>query len=187
MMRNNLYRAFNRIKGKAAFTLGEALVAVLILLLVTSIVAAGIPAAIRAYNNVVMASNSEVLLSTSMSALRNELSTAEDIQVSKDKTSVTYKRAHAKTRSKIYLRKPANDKEKVDIMYKRNAEAADSTAIRLVSKEASDKKMDLHVEYTGIVYETGSNKISFSGLHVNDRDGKATPASVEKYSIRIIS
>ena len=38
-------RALNRIKEKAAFTLGEVLVAVLILLLVTSIVAAGIPAA----------------------------------------------------------------------------------------------------------------------------------------------
>ena len=183
-MSNNLYRAFNRIKEKSAFTLGEALVAVLILLLVTSIVVAGIPAAIRAYNNVVKASNSEVLLSTSMSALRNELSTAEDIQV--DGTTITYKSAHSKARSKIYLEVDKENAEIKDIMYKRNA-SDDEPAIRLVSKEASDKKMDLHVMYTGIDYTTGSHTISFTGLQIKDKDGEATPASVEKYSIRIIS
>ena len=48
------------------FTLGETLLAVLIMLLAASIMVSGIPAARAAYEKVVLSSNAEVLLSTAV-------------------------------------------------------------------------------------------------------------------------
>ena len=55
--------------GQKGFTLSETLFAMLILLMVTSIVATGIPIAGRALKNAVDASHGQVLLSTTMTAL----------------------------------------------------------------------------------------------------------------------
>lgn len=64
-----------KLKGKSGFSLAETLLAVLILLLVSVIVANGIPMAKNVYNNVLIGSNAQLLLSTGVTALRNELST----------------------------------------------------------------------------------------------------------------
>ena len=66
---------------------------ILILLMVTSIVAAGIPVAATAYSKVVMASNAQLLLSTTMTNLRDELATATNIEVVKndDDVKIRYK------------------------------------------------------------------------------------------------
>ena len=69
IMKKIIYRKHHAIHG---FTLAETLLAVLILLMVSSIVAAGIPSARRAYEKVVLASNAEVLLSTTITTLRHE-------------------------------------------------------------------------------------------------------------------
>ena len=69
-----------KLKPSSGFTLAETLLAILILLLVTSIVAAGIPVARTAYERVVVASNADALLSTTISALRNELGAAKIIK-----------------------------------------------------------------------------------------------------------
>ena len=83
------------------FTLAETLVAVLIMLMVSSVVAAGIPSAQRAYDKVVVSANAEVLLSTSVSALRDELGTARDIYVEND-TDLFYYSADTGNQAKIY-------------------------------------------------------------------------------------
>ena len=77
-IKNRLAKKANR----SGFSLVEALVAIMILLMVGIIVAAGYPVAQDAYNKVVLASNAEVLLSTAVSTLRNELGTAQDIEIS---------------------------------------------------------------------------------------------------------
>lgn len=66
-------------KNRGGFTLAETLIAVLILLMVSGIVAAGIPAAKEALTKAVDASHSQLLLSTTMTALRNELGSARSI------------------------------------------------------------------------------------------------------------
>ena len=66
-------------KNRGGFTLAETLIAVLILLMVSGIVAAGIPAAKEALTKAVNASHSQLLLSTTMTALRNELGSARSI------------------------------------------------------------------------------------------------------------
>lgn len=65
--------------NRGGFTLAETLIAVLILLMVTGIVAAGIPAASNALNRAVDASHAQLLLSTTMTSLRNELGSARSI------------------------------------------------------------------------------------------------------------
>lgn len=75
-------RMKKKIKNTAGFSLIEMLVTLMILLLVTSVVAVGVPAASRAYNKVVDAANAQVLMSTAMVRLRDEIGTGSDIVIS---------------------------------------------------------------------------------------------------------
>lgn len=77
-----------KLKKNTGFTLAETLMTVLILVMVAGVVAGGVPAAVRAYSKAVEAANAEVLLSTTVNALRSKLSTASDVDV-KD-NAVTY-------------------------------------------------------------------------------------------------
>ena len=69
----------NQKRNRGGFTLAETLIAVLILTMVAGIVAGGIPAARNALDKAVDASHSQLLLSTTMTSLRNELATASSI------------------------------------------------------------------------------------------------------------
>ncbi len=69
-----------KLSDNIGFSLAETLVAVLILLMVSAVVAEGIPAAANAYRKAVDAANAHVLLSTTVNALRGELSTARDLK-----------------------------------------------------------------------------------------------------------
>ncbi len=75
-------------KDKSGFTLTELLLTVLILLMVSSVVAAGVPAAVNAYQKVLDASNAQVLLSTTVSSLERELSFARNVDTA-EKMSYT--------------------------------------------------------------------------------------------------
>ena len=68
-------------RRRTGFTLVEMLVVLCIVLLVTAVCATGITAARDAYVNVVDASNAQLLLSTSLTRLRDELSTAFEVSV----------------------------------------------------------------------------------------------------------
>ncbi len=68
-------------RKRQGFSLSETLVAILIVLLVASVVAAGMPAAEKAYFKVMESANAQMLLSTMLTEFRNELSTAKDITV----------------------------------------------------------------------------------------------------------
>lgn len=69
----------------AGFTFSEMMVAIVILVMISAM---ALPAALNAYQNAVDAANAHVLLSTTVNALRGELSTARDVKVS-EKT-ITY-------------------------------------------------------------------------------------------------
>ena len=55
-----------RLNSRTGFTLAEVLITVLILLMITAVVAGGMPVAANAYYKVVDAANAQVLLSTAM-------------------------------------------------------------------------------------------------------------------------
>ena len=101
-------KAVKKLKKRGGFSLAETLVAILILLLVSAIVAAGVPVARNAYEKVVLSAKAQTLLSSAVSALRDELGTAWDVRVedSKVKTSgawLTYYSSSTGARTKLYL------------------------------------------------------------------------------------
>lgn len=107
-------KAREKLRSQKGFTLAETLLAVLILLLVSVIVATGMPAAKNAYEKVVVASNAQALLSTAATSLRNELGTAWNVLIDDDAaktkagnpgSSVTYNSANTGGLSQIAMDK----------------------------------------------------------------------------------
>ncbi len=90
------------IERRRGFSLAEMLATMLILLMVSTIVAAGIPSAVRAYEKVTRSANAQMLLSTSVTALRSQLGTANRITVSSDNKIITYFNDNTGSYSKIY-------------------------------------------------------------------------------------
>ena len=101
-------KAVKNLKKRGGFSLAETLVAILILLMVSAIVAAGVPVARDAYEKVVLSANAQTMLSSAVSALRDELGTAWDVRVedTSTKTSgawLTYYSSSTGARTKLYL------------------------------------------------------------------------------------
>ena len=71
-----------KLLSRRGFTLAEVLMVVIILSLVGTIVMAGIPSAMRAYEKVVDGANAQLVLSTTVTSLRRELSLARDVKTS---------------------------------------------------------------------------------------------------------
>ena len=150
-----------KLNTKAGFTLAETLLAVLILLMVSSIVAAGVPAARNAYEKAVLGSNAQVLLSTTVSELRDELGTAWDVETDMY-GDVYYFSADTGAKSKLYV-------ENNRIMLQRFVDA-DGLDVKsgepapLVSDAAATR--DLYVIYDNVSYDADDGVITFSGLRV---------------------
>lgn len=103
-------RIIRKLKSDAGFTLAEALLAVLILLLASSVVAAGMPAALSAYRNAIDAANAQVILSATVNALRSELTTARDVETPGG-TTITYYSAQTGSKSMIYIGSDPEDSD----------------------------------------------------------------------------
>ena len=93
----------HKIKARSGFTLAETLLTVLILLLVSGIVATGIPVAKNVYDKTIVAANAQVLLSTAVTALKDELGTAWDVAIGEDGKSFTYFSADTGARTRVYM------------------------------------------------------------------------------------
>ena len=78
----------NKLNRRKGFSLTELLAAVLILGMVSSVVAGGIPVARDAYNKVTVSANAQVLMSTTISALRSQLGVAKIVD--DDEMSIKY-------------------------------------------------------------------------------------------------
>lgn len=180
-----------KLHTEKGFSLAEVLVAILILLMVSTIVATGIPVARNAYEKVVLASNAEVLLSTTMSTLRNELGTAQD--VSTDGVSITYYNSSRRTTSEItreaILEDGATDYSKQTIVLCRYSGAfvQNSTPERIATSSSATGKADIYVTYREVAYNDQTGIITFSGLSVNSTSGTVGLATLDTLSIRVIS
>ncbi len=206
-MNRRMRKKLDTVRG---FTLAETLLAVLIMLLVSTIVVAGIPAAKSAYENVVLASNAEVLLSTTISALRNELGTSEIIDTPSGNINITYTdgditKSVTASKAIIYynenrssfsvLFKDESDSKSVQLAryigydpVKKEISSGglgvNSKPERLISKAAATN--DLYVTYDSVTYNKETRIVTFSNLSVNH--GETTGlASRDNFSIRVIS
>lgn len=167
--------ATKKLKSRAGFTLAETLLAVTILLLVSTIVATGMPAAKDAYEKVVLASNAEVLLSTAVSTLRDELGTAWKVEKLADNSGVSYFSADTGYRTKLY--KDTNGKicleeysetTKTEELLKIN-NSLTSVQKRELVFQASDGT-ELTLTCSGITLDPATKTVRISGLCVKKKD-----------------
>lgn len=171
--------SLRKLKRAGGFTLSETLIAVLILLMVSAVVAAGIPMAADVYEKVVDGSNAQVLLSTTVTALRDELAIASDLSVDSSEKSVTYKAANG-AMSKL---SPAEG----GILLQEYLDVTDpgvtAPSRKLVSQKAASDR--LYALWEGISYENGI--VTVTGLKVKKTGGDGKDlASLSTLKIRVL-
>lgn len=69
-----------RLRDRRGFTMVEMLMTTLILLMVSAVVAGGVPSAANAYFKIVDAANAQILLSNTVTSLRSELAVAANVE-----------------------------------------------------------------------------------------------------------
>lgn len=165
----------------AGFTLAEMLLTILILLMVSAIMVRGIPVAREAYEKVVLASNAEVLLSTTISTLRNELGTAQEIKTP-DTATVSY---YSPTRGAISRIFVAEEGQAIQFQryYDRDGLSAAYDPVPLVSPETATQ--GLYVTFASVSYADGI--VTFTGLSVDRTGGSRGLASRDALSVRVIA
>ena len=180
-------KAKRKQNSNRGFTLAETLMAVLILLLVSLIVANGMPAARDAYQKVVLTANAQTLLSTAVNALRDEVGTAWDVRpVPGDTTALTYMSSDTGARSKIYVTE--DDTYGNIIMLEENAELKDLGIIEqekntrpLVQDGTSAGTSNLAVSYGSLEIKEDANgkSVIFKGLKVTCKEGDTLRPLIE--------
>ena len=177
-----------KLKKSAGFTLAETLITVLILLMVSSVVAGGVPAAANAYRKAVDAANAHVLLSTTVNALRSELSTAWG--VSANNSELIYYSARTGAKTKIY-----NTDSTIMVQdyleygeSQSQSENTDNTDDRLQHSlvvRSGEKDLDqFHVQFKSVKVE--DDIITFESLGVY-RGEEETPLQSMNLSIRVLN
>lgn len=173
-----------RKRNMAGFSLAEMLAAVLILLLASAIVAAGMPMAREAYEKAVDAANAQTLLSTTVTMLRSELSRASDVVTATeavgeggaDVAGVLQSFRSGRTCAKTTL-----SSSETGIQITDYAELVSPTPRYLVTSEAATKT--LHTQFSYITYNAGV--FTVHGLEVV-RGGK-TIAELSTLDVRTIN
>ena len=173
---------YEKLKSCAGFTLGEVMATTIILLLATSIIAAGLPLAQRAYYDVVDTANAEVLLSTTVTALRDELSMAKDVKI--EGSDISYKKYNITDANKISNSSGTDGIQVYDPRDNTNTEHVRP----LVSKAAKTK--NLYTTYTIDATTNTTASVRSNGyitLTVTvKKDGSPDPASAT-VTIRLLN
>ena len=181
--------AKRKLNSRSGFTLAETLLAVLILLLVSGIVTAGIPSARKAYVDVVIGANAQSLLTTTANALREEIGTAWGVEC-KDNV-LTYYSASTGALSTLECRSEGDGgiyiQEYTSISienftgYNINEKKSVGQARLLVSAETATK--DLTVGYDNVTYADGI--VTFEKIWVKHDDSEL--AKLDGLKIRVFS
>lgn len=189
----------NKIYNGSGMTVLETLMSMFILLMVTAVVATGIPAAVQAYSKVLDSANAQLLISTAMTKLRDQLEVADEIVVSQERddsgipygelTIITYK-TNNYGKSRIYLDRESHAVRLWEYIEDLTNDARDAaitakTNRLLVSRKASND--NLYLTYTSISsYNDASKTITFHGLVVKKDDTDQVLAGPLDYSIKLL-
>ena len=166
-----------RLSDKKGFTLAETLMAILILLMVTAVVAGGIPVAVNAYNKVVLASNAQLLLSTTMTRLRDELGTATQITVEENEIKYVNDKGVG---NKISL----TDKEGVYLEENYTASTDDKKYKHLLVTEQAATE-SLYMTYTVNSYTGGV--LTLGNLKVKSKSDDKILVEIPSFQIKILT
>lgn len=190
-----------RKRRKSGFSLSETLIAILILLMVSAIVAGAIPTASNVYIKTVDAANAQLLLSTTITKLRDEFSTAKRV-VSYSASTIEFFNEHG-ARKIVVVAKASSYPEGINgpgvWVYPENTDAtSDATygaptygsPYRLVSQQAATSDMYVSLEFTGVsdgVITIGSDQEgSTAKIQVKkENTGNSVLAEQKKFSVRI--
>ena len=175
----------SKLNQSGGFTLVEVLMSVLILAMAGGVVAGGMPAAVDAYVKVVDHANAQVLLSTTMTRLRDELSTAQKVKINSEKNWIEYTNSQG---NGLYLLN-------IDIVHPRGLylqypelnEANPETGkgyFPLVSNGTAPDNLYAYVDFSnGISFYDGI--LTFNNLRVMKKN--EVLASAEKFEIRVLA
>ncbi len=175
-----------KLKSRRGFTLAEMLLTTLILAVITVIMTNGVSSVTNAYNKMIRGSNAQILLSTTVASLRNELGTAQDITVTGN--TIEYRSARTGATSAISCdegEEPIMLDEYTDEEYDEFKEAnPDMTFKRqlVFSDTATD---DMFSVYSSVTYSKTTNVVTFTDIEV--RRGEDTLASLDSLQIKIIA
>ncbi len=188
-------RKYNPLRSKAGFTIVEMLMTTLILLMVTAIVAAGIPVAVNAYEKVLDAANAQLLLSTTISRMQEELSTAVEVwtKTESSQTTVTHY-SHYRHSYKISLENVAiaegGTATEIKLKYTAHSVEGDEAAqpvlpdpIKIVTGMTETSKFS--IKFKDITYNESEHTFSVNELKVINADtGEETNVGRDELIIR---
>lgn len=196
-------RTMRMLRNRRGFSLAETLLAVLILLLVSMIVANGMPAATNAYNKVILGANAKTMLSTAINALHDELGTAWRVKNSADHKSLIYFNASTGAQSEISL----DDSGKIQVQDYVALGAIDlvhdvdtATTVKqgnvreLVSEAGANGHPTMYATFESIYFDESTGVVKVTGLKVlKVSDNTPLASFVDKdrndlvFEIRVIS
>ena len=177
---DSMMRLVVKRKNKKGFSLTELLVAILILSMVSAVVAGGIPVAKDAYEKITVTANAQVMLSTAVSALRNELCTANVDAESTSGKKIRYYNPSINNYSEI-----SSETGNIRLNQFADYNPSGSEPRTLVSVALGDGK--LSVTYDSVSYDSNNGIITFQGLKVVDTSNSNKEyASLSDLEIRVI-
>lgn len=167
--------------------MAETLMAVTILLLVSTIVATGIPVAKNAYEKVVLTANAQTLLSTAVNALRDEIGTAWDVRLDDtagktgNGTFLTYNSADTGARTKLSVA------EGVIVIEEKAAYNELGVATLNKSRPLVSDSGKLQVSFTDIDLSADGKTVTIKGLAVSVKGSSSGDAlaSLSELEIRV--
>lgn len=160
-----------KLKKRKGFSLTELLAAVLILSMVSAVVAGGIPVAKDAYEKITLSANAQVMLSTTISALRNVLCTARDIEEPKEGEDGSRLKFFDTSIQNYSLISKEGANSDLMLTWYADYTGDENKPIphRLVSL-GDQLDEQLHVTFDTVSYEDGI--VSFKGMKVVDKTDK---------------
>lgn len=162
------------------FTLAETLLAIMILLMVSGIMASGIPTAINVYHKVVDAANANALISTTTTELRDRLALAKDVEV--EGNTVKFTGSNGKN-YELYLTSSGDRGLYVEDVTAGITGNGDSRM--LVSDSAANK--NLYVKYESVSVAADMSYIKFINLSVQRDDDSTVFDTIDEFDVKLIN
>ena len=179
-----LKKTKDRLRRKRGFSLMETLLAAGIMVLMTLMMSSILNTAIVAYTGVVSNSNADMLLSTTLTVLRDELDSARDISVSEDGSCISYTDSNTGAYGKIYSLSAAPD----TVTAAENGEKTQEPGIYMLKYTQTPYPVvtptdSLHIVYGSVLYSKASGKIIFENIRVIDGADGTVYTSLDEFVI----